>query len=174
MIQPLRVSRRVPLLVQNFVAPPPRRKPPTGGGDNNNNPPPSNPGDMFGDEQRMLLNKLFYSKMSPSYLNLIVQRQFQRPTHMEIIEVKGFYMLRIQPIDEYIIEYEDDTAYDLICEKINFWGLSSYVADKIKGSALTWFTTTIDIPLGIPVDGNRVDEFLPPTGNKKFEDLEEI
>lgn len=168
----LRCSRRIPLWVQNAVATPPRRKLPTGGGgNNNNNNNNSNSGDMFGDDQRMLLNRLFYSKLTPGYLNILVQRQFQRPTHMAIITVGGFYTLRIQPIDDYITEYEDDTAYDLICKKLNYWGLSNYVTDKIKTSALTWFTTSIDIPLGIPVDGERLAEFCT---HQKFEDLEEM
>lgn len=158
--------------VTNLVTTPPRRKPPTGGGGNNNNDDnSSNSDDMFGYGQRMTLNRIFYSKMTPGYLNILVKQRFHRPVHISIITLGGFYHLRIEPCDDYTYEYEDATDYDIICEKLNYWGISNYVTDKIKGSALTWFTTFIDIPLHIPVDGERLEEFMP---QKKCEDLEEM
>ena len=171
-LRPVLLPRRTCSIVKNVVANPPRRKPPTGGGNNNGgNNGDNNNEDMFGYGRRMALNRIFYSKMTPGYLSILVRQQFHRPVHMSIVTANGFYILRIEPIDDYISEYEDNTDYDIICGKINYWGLSSYVTDKIKGAALTWFTTSVDIPLNIPVEGERVKEFMP---HSKCEDLEEM
>jgi hypothetical protein len=153
------------------MASPPRRKPPTGGGNNNDDRNDENNNGKIDYSQRMALNRLFYDKLSPGFLNILVKRQFQRPVHMTITTSNGYYILRIEPLDDYITEYEDSTDYDIICGKLNYWGVSKYVTDKIKGAAMTVFTTSIDIPLNIPVDGERVQEFMPES---KCEDLDEM
>jgi hypothetical protein len=170
-MRPVPLARSTRMTIKNNIATPPRRKPPTGGGNNGGNNGEDKNDDMFGDGQRMALNKLFYAKMTPGYLNILTKKQFQRPVHMSIVIQNGYYILKIEPIVDYVSDFEDTTDYDIICGKINYWGLSSYVTDKIKETALTWFTTSIDISLNIPVEGERVKEFMP---NSKCEDLEEM
>jgi hypothetical protein len=145
--------------VKNIVATPPRKKTGGGGSGDKNDKSFNNNNEDSHAKLIMSLNKLFYAKMTTSSFQHTVQQKFGNLCEINIIVKNDNNAILNINTQAFISEPHDLHTYKDLVDKINSWNVALLVDDMINDIKPSICSTIIEIPLHVPTNGRRIQEF---------------